>query len=408
MTDTPRVHAQAAASDSGHELAPATENPREGAPVTGARARVRRHLAVWWPVWVAYAASRLGVLAVGVLAAYASRARELGPVVDLPRAGTFIHYADVVTGGYTLQNATEYPLLPLAMKALSLVGVPLAAGAMLITNIAFLVGLLAFASLGERYVGREAAVRGATYLAIFPTAYWFSLASTESLMLATLCGAALLALRGTPAGWIGAGTAAAACALTRPPAVFVVLVLAALAIAQWRSGHLARRTAVAAAAALAMVPAALVGFFAYMHAATGDAFAPMHAQRQFGRSMSLAGPWNAVTSALEAVRGGTLGPGFELAAAALIALAIVVFALRRTEADRIEVSGWVAFAAASLMLPLATGLVWQMPRFALLVPPLFWLLGTVGRRQWIHQAMLILFPMALAFRVVFEVAGVRQ
>jgi hypothetical protein len=347
------------------------------------------------------------VLVVGFLSQYAATGRGIDHVLPFAKAGTFVHYADVLANGYTVDNATEFPLLPAMMFGLHQVGMPLAAASMLIVNAAFIVGLVLFAVLGARYVGTAAAIRGATYLAIFPTSHFFSLASTESLMLVTLCGAVLCALRATPRWWLAAAVLAALCALTRPPAVLVGLPLLAIAIGQLRSSTLGKAGIAAALTAGAAVPAAVLGFFLYLDRTTGDFLAAIHAQAQFGRSMSLTGPVTAVTSALRSVAGGTFGPGVELAAACMIVVGIVWFALRAA-GDRWELRGWHAFAAASLLMPLATGLVWQMPRFALLIPPLFWALGQLGKRQWLHTTMFVLFPMALAFKVVFEVTGVVQ
>ena len=69
--------------------------------------------------------------------------------------------------------------------------------------------------------------------------------------------------------------------------------------------------------------------------------------------------------------------------------------------------GWTLFGIASLLLPLATGVMWQMPRFALLILPVFWMLGALGaQRVWLHRAILVLFPIALAVKVATAVVGV--
>lgn len=369
---------------------------------------LRAHFAAWGLVWIAFAATRFGVLVVGVLAEYAARNRGIEDVLPFAQAGTYIHYAGVISEGYTLENATEFPLLPALMYGLQQgTGMSLAVAGLLISNLCFLVGLIGFAKLGERYVGHDASVRASIYLAIWPVSHFFSLASTESLMLAGLVTAVLLALRGTTAGWLGAAVAALLCALTRPPGVLVGIPLLLIAIGQLRSGELRGRRIPAAIAAGAAIPAGVLGFFFYLQMKTGDFKASLHAQEQFNRHLSLDGPWRAVSGAVEAVRGGSLGEGFELAAAFLVTAMVIVFAARAA-GDRWEVRGWVLFGAASVLMPLATGLVWQMPRFALLVPPLFWMLGVLGRRQWVHVAALILLPMALAFRVMFEVVGVTQ
>ena len=75
--------------------------------------------------------------------------------------------------------------------------------------------------------------------------------------------------------------------------------------------------------------------------------------------------------------------------------------------SRWELRGWTVFGAASLLLPLATGVLWQMPRFALLVPPVFWMLGALGARHaWLHRSLLVLFPVALVVKVATAVVGV--
>lgn len=385
--------------------------PGQGSDRHGAWLRVRAHMDDWWPVWAVLLASRIGVLVVGFLAQYAAAGRGVTPVIPggFAESGTYIHYADVLANGYTRSNATEFPLLPGLMWLVGSAGIPYPLAALLVVNVCFVVGLIGFALLGQRYVGREAAIAGSMYLALFPTSHFFSIASTESLMLAGLVGAVAFALRGSTGGWLMAAPCAAICALTRPPGVLVGLVLLGITIGQIASGRLRSAPGIAAAVvAGASIPLAVGGFFWYLKGQTGDALAAVHAQAQFGRSMTLDGPIRAVGSAISSVASGSLGEGFELAAALVIAAAIVVFALR-AQGERWEVRGWVLFAAASLLMPLATGIVWQMPRFALVILPVFWMLGVLGRRfSWLHAGLMVLLPMALAFRVVFEVVGVSQ
>ena len=376
------------------------------------RTRFQAHFAEWGAVWAIALASRIGVLVVGFLATYAAQSRGITNYLPIAKSATFVHYHDVIVHGYNLKNATEYPLLPGLMYALNQVGVPLTVGALLVVNLCFLAGIICFAMLGARYVGKKPAVIAAAYLCVFPTSHFFSLASTESLMLLGMCGATLAALRGTTRGWLVATPLAMMCALSRPPGALVGIVLLAIAVMQLRGRSLAaplRGRALAAALVCgAAIPASVLGFFYYMKQVTGDALAPVHAQAQFGRSMSLAGPLHAVTSSINSVRGGSLGEGFELAAACLVAAMLVWFAITAI-GNRYEIAGWTAFGVASLLMPLATGIVWQMPRFALLVPPVFWMLGRVGeRRPWLHNTLMVLLPMALAFKVVFEVVGVTQ
>jgi hypothetical protein len=369
--------------------------------------RLRAHLHDWKPVYVAFALSRLLVLAVGWGAELAMRAMEVDPARWRPfaYAETYPHYADVATNGYTLDNAFNHPLLPAFMAGGDAIGLPLWLTAFAVSNLAFLGGLVGLAVLGERYVGRESSIRAATYLAFAPFAYWFSVTSTEGLLLVLVTASALLALRATPAAWLGAGALAALAVLCRPPGALVGILLLCIAIGQLRAGRLRAPGVAAAIAAGAMIPAALLAFFAYLERRTGDALASLHAQEDFNRELTADGPLRALASGAQNTMSGSVGQAIELVATFGAAAMLVLFATRAA-GDRWEVRGWTAFGAASLLLPLATGVLWQMPRFALLIPPVFWMLGALGARRRLHVAVLVLFPVALAVKVATAVVGV--
>jgi len=399
--DTARSYVAEARTASAQAPTP-TPDPSEG------QSRLRAHFAEWRPVYLAFALSRLLVLAVGFGAELFQRISGADPSTWRPfaHAETYPHYMDVVTNGYTAANAYDYPLLPAFMAGGQAIGIPGALTAMVVSNVCLALGLVGFAIIGERFVGRKAAVRGAIYLAIAPFAYWFSIASTESLLLACVVGAVILALRGTTGSWLAAGALAGAAALTRPPGALLGIVLLAIAIDQIVTGRLRGRKVLAALAAGAMIPAALAGFFLYLKDRTGDALAAIHAQDQFNRHVSARGPIDAFTSAFSNAAGGSPGQAVELVATLASAAALAWF-LASAAGRRWEVRGWTLFGIASLLLPLATGVMWQMPRFALLILPVFWMLGALGaQRTWVHRVVLVTFPLALAVKVATAVVGV--
>jgi hypothetical protein len=378
----------------------------ELAPTRGSR--VRAHVREWRSVYVAFAISRAIVIAVGWGAEAALRITGADPATWRPFAfaETYPHYADVAVRGYTLDNAVNFPLMPALMAAGEAVALPMWLVAFVVTNLAFLGGLVGMAMLGERFVGPVATRRAATYLALAPFAYWFSVTSTEGLLLGLLAGSALLALRGTPRAWLGAGVLAALAALTRPPGAFVGLVLLGILLTQVRAARLTRRSVAAALAAGAMIPAAIVAFMAYLDQRTGDPLAFLHAQADFNRHVTIDGPARAIGSGIKLTLGGSPGQAIELVATFGAAALLVMFAANAA-GRRWEVRSWVLFGAASLLLPLATGVLWQMPRFALLVPPVFWMLGVLGTRYtWLHRSLLVLFPVALVVKVATAVVGV--
>jgi len=369
---------------------------------------VRAHLREWKVVYLAFALSRLLVFAVGWGAELAMRITGTDAATWRPFAfaETYGHYETVALNGYTIDNAVNFPLMPAIMAAGATVGLPMWLTAFVFTNAAFLFGLVAMAMIGERYVGAAATRRAAIYLAIAPFAYWFSVTSTEGLMLGLVAGSALLALRATPKAWLGAGVLAGLAALTRPPGAFVGLVLLGILVAQVRSRDLPGRVIASALAAGAMIPVAIVGFMAWLDHATGDPLAFLHAQDDFNRHVTADGPIRAIQSAFELTFvQHSVGQAIELAATFGAAALLVLFATNAV-GNRWEIRGWTLYGAASLLLPLATGVLWQMPRFALLIPPVFWMLGSLGERRWLHRAILVLFPVALAVKVALAVVGV--
>jgi hypothetical protein len=376
-------------------------------PKDGRGALVRAHLREFRPLYLAFVLSRLLVVVVGWGAELAMRILEVDPARWRPfaYAETYPHYADIASNGYTAENAVNHPLLPALMAGGDVVGIPLWLTAFAISNVALLLGLIGLVMLGERHVGRESAMRAAIYLAIAPFGYWFSVTSTDSLLLLLLVGSALLALRATPGGWLGAGSLAALAVLARPPGALVGLLLLCIAIGQLRDGRLRLPGVAAALAAGAMIPGALLAFFAYLQVRTGDAFASLNAQRDFNRELSFDGPVTALASGMRNAASGSIGQAIEVIATLGAAALLVLFATRAA-GSRWELRGWIAFGAASLMLPLATGVLWQMPRFALLIPPVFWMLGMLGTHRRLHVAVLVLFPVALAVKVTTAVVGV--
>jgi hypothetical protein len=198
---------------------------------------------------------------------------------------------------------------------------------------------------------------------------------------------------------------AAAAALTRPPGALIGIVLLAIALGQLHRRALRPAGITAALIAGALIPAAVFGFFWYLKSTTGDMLAALHAQDQFNRSVTLDGPIQALASASRLTAGGSVGQALELIAT-FGAAAMLVWFITQAAGRRSEVRGWFAFGVASLMLPLATGVLWQMPRFALLVPPVLWALGALGARRWLHIALLALFPLGLAIKVSTTVVGV--
>lgn len=234
--------------------------------------------------------------------------------------------------------------------------------AVLVSNAALLGALFAIAA-ASRAMGAsdDDAERAVWYVALFPTSYFFSLPLTESLFLLLSAAAFLAAARQR---WPVAGILGALAAATR---VIGICLLPALLLLP-----LQRRQRFSTPQLwLLAIPLSLLAFVAYLYIHTGDPLAFVHAQTLWGRStaprfamafphsgLAVSKPWNFV--ALNA------------AAATLMIAAGVWFLTRRQWS-------YAAYTLLSAIVPLSSGSLQSMARYALVDFPLFYWLAAIGR-----------------------------
>jgi hypothetical protein len=139
-------------------------------------------------------------------------------------------YLQIATQGYQPDDgsAAFFPLFPLCIKILGVLlgGTDfsyLLAG-VLVSAFATIALFILFYELARRELRQELAGRAVFYLAIFPTAFFFSAIYTESLFLALVIGT-FLAARHWQKWWL-AGLLAALAALTRSVGVALIVPLA--------------------------------------------------------------------------------------------------------------------------------------------------------------------------------------
>ena len=237
--------------------------------------------------------SRLLVLLVaGLMQAFRwPRGLLVGTVIDPYSAGPFgllgawdgHWYQLIAERGYALfpgeqSDPAFFPLLPAILWALHRVGLPLLAAGLLVTNVAFLAGLVALYELGRRLLPEADARRACCYAAVFPVSFVFSMVYSEALAFAAVAFAGLLAVRGR---WLGCAACIAAATLARPQGLLVLLPVAVLAERAWP--RLDARARAKALCAVLAGPAALAGYVLYLWQALGDPFAWQHAERAWGR-----------------------------------------------------------------------------------------------------------------------------
>ena len=190
------------------------------------------------------------------------------------------------------QAAAFFPLYPAAAHALAWVtGSTLVAG-VLISLAAGAVAAWALAEIARPLLGDRGAHDAVLYLALYPVGFVFTALYSDGLFLALAAAAFLAALRGRP---VAAGVLGGLATGTR---LIGLALVPALAVLLWRGRD---PRSLARLAPLVLLPAAVGLYALYLDAKLGDPWAFTHAQADWDREVSPAGPlvglWDAVLAA---------------------------------------------------------------------------------------------------------------
>jgi hypothetical protein len=373
---------------------------------------------------------------------------------------TIAHYGYLPQlGPFTAQRAAFFPLYPLLIWAISLLGMAGALAGVLISLAALLAALYALhrlttlelasgyllpamtqrarSAIAERDVARLALAG----TAFGPMAFFLSADYSESLYLALSIGVFLQARRGR---WMWVGVLGGLAAATRSTGVLLLLPALAIYLLGPRTDRQAdsplpirahAHTALAGIAAwlrrmltpryelradvlwLALIPAGLAAFMTWFWLAGGEPMAPFHAQALWGRQF--AGPfvasWDAARAAFEGARqilsgqsthlyfplegkSADVEAGYNIMLFVFFALAVPlsIGVLRRLPLAY----GLYTIAALALPLsyPVSTQPLMSIPRFILVLFPLnMWLAGYLCTRRRAEIAVLAISALALVF-----------
>ncbi len=341
--------------------------------------------------------------------------------------GDETNYLTIATDGYTkAQQALFFPLYPALVRVFA----PLFRHSMLTTgfflsNIAFLGVLIVFYLLVENEFDRSTAKRAVLYLAIFPTAFFFFIAYSESLFLLFVLLSFYTMRRGS---WWLAGLFGALATLTRFEGIFLFVVFlcefARQKMPQIRQMWNEKQTSalvrlVSSALAGLLIPLALAIYAYALHSIFGDSYAFIHAQVQ--QSAGFSAPWNGPLLAIKAI---VHQPHTSFIAAhdildlTALTLFVILLILCVLGPERFAKSQWT-FALFGLLLLLyalllpgnlaVNGLPYDplpsMQRLVLSIFPGFILLARLGRRTWFHQGYLLFALPLLAFFVLQFITG---
>jgi hypothetical protein len=304
-----------------------------------------------------------------------------------------VWYLDIADHGYgDTSHAAFFPLYPFLARAVGVLFGSSLIGGIVVSFAAGIVALALLHRLALLELGEPAARNAVVLLACFPAAFFLSAVYSESLFLALSVGAVYAARRGS---WWWAGALGALAAGTRSAGV---VLLVALALLWWTHGE--RR--LADLLPLALVPLGLVAYCLGLAAAGLDGMAPFDAQEQWFREFAgpFVGAWDGAVAAWDGARqllSGSRTPVYfeqaggdpyvnaahnlELFVTLVATVPMVVGALRRLPL------AYGAYAVAALALPLSYPVepqpLMSLPRFVLVLFPLFlWLGWWSARGRW--------------------------
>jgi Dolichyl-phosphate-mannose-protein mannosyltransferase len=303
-------------------------------------------------------------------------------------AGWYLHIAEhgYVAEGPQQRSIAFYPLYPWLIRLASVVTYDYPVVALIVSNIASILGGMAFYGLARLEFERRVAQWSLMSLLLFPTAYFFHAPYTEGLFLLLSVGAFYAARRGH---WPLAGGLGAGAALTRTPGL---LLLPALGI-EWYCQAPQERRPWPQALWLGLILAGWLVYLLLNLQVYGTPLAFMSAQEEYWK-VTLAWPWESIARALVRTRllmqlvsfkEGFMHGGAHLGAVALL-LTGVLWSLLRLRYSYSVFLLLVTLQVTSLNFLLST------PRLMLSGFPLFFMLGHVVQSKLLR---LLWFAVAL-------------
>lgn len=316
-------------------------------------------------------------------------------------------YYDIATRGYAYvaggrSNLAFFPLYPLLMRwggqALGGEQQHFYFAGIIVSWVAFAIAMVLLYRLARLDLSHDGALRGVSYAAVFPSAYFFGVVYTESLFFMSLVGAAL-ALRTRRWGW--AALAGAALTATR---VNGIMFVPALAVIAWQAAGASRDSRLRGLAAVAGGTLGLVGYCVYNYALSADPLAWYYSIQRWGyhpggnpASGLLAIGRALLTRPYQFLSAEEMAPYDTLNAGMAIAVILCLPAVWRRFG-----TAYAAIIVLGLILPLSTGQYEGLGRYCSVLFPVPLLLGSLRgevRHLGLMASLAMLYSLGLSLFV---------
>jgi hypothetical protein len=370
-------------------------------------------------------ASRLIVLAAGAYGVLVPRRWGFSPLsTHLGALGNALvgpatrfdaaYYLSIASHGYTRNSVLPvfFPLYPLLIHVFSYLTGSDAIAGVAISWASFGIALVLLHRLTELELGKRAADATVLLLAFTPLSFFFTAVYTESLFLLFSVGTIYAARRER---WALAGILGALATLTRVTGILLVVPILIMHLPSRR--RLGRHLGW-----VLLLPAALIGYLAFLAASGFSWLAPFHDETHWNRVST--GPIGGITSALataihstgailrgaepiyDPTRYGPLAPAAEsvlLLLVLVVAGVVLVSCLRRLPLE------YGAYAGLALMMCISSPVVQQplvsLDRYVLTIFPLWMAAGAWIAKHRLERPAVLIGAVLLAFYTVQFASG---
>lgn len=342
------------------------------------------------------------IIAVPALNGIASSHHWFDYILEIWQRWDAVHYPNLAANGYSAigdaRNLIVYfPFYPILIRGFSPLAKNYQAAALLISNIASLMGLWLFYLLARFDYDIKRSYAALLVLMLFPTAFFFNAPYTESLFLLLSVGAFYLARRRR---WAWAGVAGGLAALTRITGILLFLALCVEFYDQWRARQ---QHSLWEGLWLALVPIFFSFYLLINHIVQGNPLAFLLVIDDHWNK-HLAWPWESLSNALRVIGtfpvsnyGEFFGVGEVAAGVFLVAMTVAAFRYLRLS--------YALFIAQVTLVTLSTSFLMSTPRYVLSAFPIFFLLGGLNRRPAALVLWLIFSTLLLSLLTAHYVMG---
>ena len=326
----------------------------------------------------------------------------LGPSVWANFDG--VHYLSIAQNGYLRYQEAFFPFYPLLVRFLAktiFFDNYLWSG-LFISHLAFFASLIVFYKLASLEFGEKVAKMAVVGLLIFPTSFFFGSFYTESLFLLLILASFYAAKKEK---WLWAGIFGGLASTTKLVGVFL---LPALLWQYWRLhkdkfNNLTMKQ-FSNLFWLLLVPSGLISYMLYLSNLVGDSLAFIHAQPAFGAQRTggevilLPQVYWRYLKIFFTVSFGNYD--FWVALLEFSFFNLALFSLWRAWRLKMQFS-YLAFSVLALIGPTFTGTLSSIPRYTLVLFPIFILYGLIKNRGFRATLFIFSFLLLAALTILF-------